>query len=38
MVGWHHWLKGHGFEQDPGDGEGKLDVLQFIGSQSQTTQ
>ena len=38
MVGWHHWLKGHGFEQAPGDGEGKLDVLQFIGSQSQTTQ
>ena len=21
MVGWHHWLKGHEFEQIPGDGE-----------------
>jgi len=20
-VGWHHWLKGHEFEQAPGDGE-----------------
>ena len=23
MVGWHHWLNGHEFEQDPGVGEGK---------------
>ena len=22
MVGWHHWLNGHEFEQTPGDGEG----------------
>ena len=22
MVGWHHWLAGHEFEQAPGDGEG----------------
>ena len=22
MVGWHHWLNGHEFEQAPGDGEG----------------
>ena len=21
MVGWHHWLNGHEFEQTPGDGE-----------------
>ena len=21
MVGWHHWLSGHEFEQTPGDGE-----------------
>ena len=21
MVGWHHWFKGHEFEQTPGDGE-----------------
>ena len=23
MVGWHHRLNGHGFEQAPGDNEGK---------------
>ena len=23
MVGWHHWLSGHEFEQAPGDGEGQ---------------
>ena len=23
MVGWHHWLKGHAFEQNPGAGEGQ---------------
>ena len=23
MTGWNHWLKGHGFEQIPGDGEGQ---------------
>ena len=23
MVGWHHWLNGHQFEQIPGDGEGQ---------------
>ena len=23
MVGWHHRLKGHEFEQAPGDGEDK---------------
>ena len=22
MVGWHHWLKGHEFEQTLGDSEG----------------
>ena len=21
MIGWCHWLNGHDFEQDPGDGE-----------------
>ena len=26
MVGWHHWLNGHGFEQAPGDGEGQGSV------------
>ena len=23
MVGWHHWLNGHEFEQRPGDGDGQ---------------
>ena len=23
MVGWHHWLNGHEFEQAPGDGDGQ---------------
>jgi len=23
IVGWHHWLNGHEFEQVPGDGEGQ---------------
>ena len=23
MVGWHHWLNGHEFNQAPGDGEGQ---------------
>ena len=23
MVGWHHWLYGHEFEQAPGDGDGQ---------------
>ena len=23
MVGWHHQLNGHEFEQNPGDGEGQ---------------
>ena len=23
MVGWHHWLNGHEFEQSPGDSEGQ---------------
>ena len=35
MVGWHHWLNGHGFEQALGVGDGQ-GVLQSMGSQSQT--
>ena len=23
MVGWHHWLNGHEFEQAPGVGDGQ---------------
>ena len=34
MVGWHHRLNAHGFEQALGDGEGREpDVLQSMGSQ-----
>ena len=27
MVGWHHWLNGHEFEQTPGDGEGPRSLV-----------
>ena len=33
MVGWHHQLNGHGFEQALGVGEGQPVVLQSMGSQ-----
>ena len=34
MVGWHHQLNGHEFEETLGDSEGwKPGVLQAIGSQ-----
>ena len=34
MVGWHHQLNGHEFEQDSGDRRtGKPGVLQSMGSQ-----
>ena len=34
MVGWHHGLSGHEYEQTLGDGEtGKPGMLQFMGSQ-----
>ena len=34
MVGWHHQLSGHEFEQALGDGEGqKPGMLQSMGSQ-----
>ena len=37
MVGWHHWLNGHEFEQAPADGEGQGSLLtccmQSMGSQ-----
>ena len=38
MVGWHHRLKGHEFEQTLGDGDGQLGLvlLQFMGSQTVT--
>ena len=27
MVGWHHQLNGHEFEQAPGDGEGQGNLV-----------
>ena len=27
MVGWHHWLNGHEFDQIPGDGEGQKSLV-----------
>ena len=35
MVGWHHRLDEHEFEQAPGvgDGQGSLSMLQPMGSQ-----
>ena len=34
MVGWHHRLNGHEFEQAPGGGEeGKPGMVQPMGSQ-----
>ena len=30
MVGWHHQLNGHEFEQDLGDGEGQGGLTCFI--------
>ena len=33
MVGWHHQLDGHKFEQTPGDRIGKPGMLHFMGSQ-----
>ena len=36
IVGWHHLLNGHGFEQTPGDSEGQgslVSCMQSMGSQ-----
>ena len=27
MIGWHHQLNGHEFEQAPGDGEGQRSLV-----------
>ena len=29
MVGWHHWLNGHEFEQTPGDSEGQESQVDY---------
>ena len=31
MVGWHHQLNGHEFEQAPGDGEGPRSLAAVPG-------
>ena len=36
MVGWHHRLSEHEFEQTQGDGERKPGMLLSMGSQSWT--
>ena len=36
MVGWHHQLNGHEFEQAPGDGEGQGSPMHGGVSKSQT--
>ena len=30
IVGWHHGLNGHEFEQAPGDGEGQRSLVCYI--------
>ena len=30
MVGWHHRLKGHEFEQAPGDSEGDMSLSKLL--------
>ena len=40
MVGWHHWLNEHEFEQAPGDGEGQGSLAccsTWGGKESETT-
>ena len=40
MIGWHHRLNGHEFEQAPGvgDGQGSLACWQSMRSQTDTTE
>ena len=38
MVGWHHWLNGHEFEQAPGDGEGQEAWPAAVHTESETTE
>ena len=30
MIGWHHRLNGHEFEQSPGDGEGQRSLVSTV--------
>ena len=34
MVGWHHRINGHEFEQTPGDGEGQGRLVCYSSVQS----
>jgi len=41
MIGWHHWLNGHKFEQTPGDSDGQGSLARcspWGGKESDTTQ
>ena len=41
MVGWHHWLDGHEFEQAPGVGDGQASLeccSPWGGKESDTTE
>ena len=41
MVGWHHWLDGHEFEQTPVDSEGQGSLVCFspwVSKESDTTE
>ena len=38
LVGLHHRLDRHKFEQALGDGEGQPDMIQFMGTQIDTTE
>ena len=41
MVGWHHQLDGHEFEQAPGDGDGQRGLAccsPWSGKESDTTE
>ena len=37
MVGWHHQLNGHEFEQTQGNSEGHGSLTCYMGSQQHTT-
>ena len=38
MVGWHHRLSGHEFEQTPGDGERQRNLMYCYGVTKSQTQ
>ena len=38
MVGWHHRLNGHEFEQASGVGDGQGNLVRGVGKESDTTE